>query len=71
MCPRAEIVPFGSILYGCYLDFHLDILDAWDILDVLLGCLCVDVIMDIWMFMCGCYGCLCVDIYDTYSVKYD
>ena len=67
MCPRAKIVSFGSVLYDCYLD--LDILDAWDILDVLLGCLCVDVIMDIWMFICGCYGRL--DVYDIDSVKYD
>ena len=38
LCPGAEIVPFGSIIYGCYLDVLLDILDVWDILDVLLGC---------------------------------
>ena len=50
LCLVAEIVPFGSVLYGCSSNFLLDILDAWDIMDVLLGCLCVDVIMDIWMF---------------------
>ena len=38
LCPGAEIVPFGSIIYDCYLDVLLDILDVWDILDVLLGC---------------------------------
>ena len=58
LCLGAEIVPLRSILYGCYLDYLLDILDSWDILDVLLGCLCVDVIMDIWMFM---------NVYDTDS----
>ena len=56
MCPGTEIVPFGSVLYGCYL---LDILDVWDILDVLLGCLCVDVIVNIWMFIYGCYVWMC------------
>ena len=69
MCLEAKIVPFGSIIYGCYLDLLLDILEYWDIMDVLLGCLCVDVIMDIWMFVCGCYECL--DVYDIDSVKYD
>ena len=69
LCLVAEIVPFRSVFYGCYLDLLLDILDTWDIMDVLLGCLCVDVIMDIWMFICGCYGCL--DVYDIDNVKYD
>ena len=67
LCLVAEIVPFRSVFHGCYLDLLLDSLDAWDIMDVLLRCLCVDVIMDIWMFICGCYGCL--DVYDIDSVK--
>ena len=57
--PGAKIVPFWSFLYGCYLDILLDILDAWDILDVLLGCLCVNVIVNIWMFIYGCYVWKC------------
>ena len=56
LCPEAEIVSFGSVLYGCN---FLDILDVWDILDVLLGCLCVDVIVNIWMFIYACYVWMC------------
>ena len=59
LCPEAKIVPFGSVLYGCYLDLLLDILDARDILDVLLRCLCVDVIVNIWIFIYGCYVWMC------------
>ena len=59
LCLGAEIVPFGSVIYGCYLDVLLDILDVWDILDVLLGCLCVDVIGNIWMLIYGCYVWMC------------
>ena len=50
LCPKVEIVSFGSVLYGCYL---------LDILDVLLGCLCVDVIVNIWMFIYACYVWMC------------
>ena len=56
LCPGAEIVHFGSVIYCCYLDVLLDILDVWDIL---LGCLCVDVIVNIWMFIYGCYVWMC------------
>ena len=66
MCPGTEIVPFGSVLYGCYL---LDILDVWDILDVLLGCYYG--YLDVYVLMLKMFGCLCVDVYDTDSVKYD
>ena len=59
LCLGAKIVPFRSVIYGCYLDVLLDILDVWDILDVLLGCLCVDVIVNIWMLLNGCYVWMC------------
>ena len=59
LCLGAEIVHFGSMIYGCYLDVLLDILDVWDILNVLLGCLCGDVIVNIWMFINGCYVWMC------------
>ena len=59
MCLGAEFVHFESFLYGYYLEVILDILDAWDILEVLLGCLCVDVIVNIWMFIYGCYVWMC------------
>ena len=59
LCLGAKIVPFRSVIYGCYLDVLLDILDVWDILDVLLGCLCVDVIVNIWMFY---KWMLCLDV---------
>ena len=41
LCAGVEIVPFGSILYGCYLDYLRDILGYF-------GCL-------VRMFMRGCY----------------
>ena len=59
MCPGTKFVHFESFLYGCYLDLLLNILNAWDILDVLLGCLCVDVIVNIWMFIYGSYVWMC------------
>ena len=69
LCLGVEIVHFGYVLYGCYLDFLLYILDVWDILDVLLGCYYG--YLDVYVLMLKMFGCLCVDVYDTDSVKYD
>ena len=62
LCLEAEIVSFGSVLYGSYL---------LNILDVLLGCLCVDVIANIWMFIYAYYVWMCKMWLCAKRAKYD